>query len=493
MIARALCAAALLSAAALARAQPYDPAFRWRTIETPHFRVHFHQGEDALAQEVAREAERAHEILTPKLGYAPPGRTEMVLSDDVDDANGSATPLPYNTIRVFAVPPPSQSELQDYRSWVREVVEHEYTHILHLDRVGGLPDAFNAVFGKLWTPNAFLPSLFIEGLAVTNESEGDPTAGRNGSALFDMYARAVALEEPFPRLDQASNQFLEWPTGNVPYLLGGRFMAFLQARFGAEAVAGFSGAQGAAVWPWAPSWTGARWFGGKDFPKLWDEYAKAERAYALGRQDFVRTRPVTTPVRLTRRGGLVETPRFSPDGRFIAYWSRNLDDKPGVRRVALDGRDLGRSAVVDANGTLALRSPREALVAIGEVYREFRVYDDLWLVDLESGARRRLTRGARTSDPDVSADGKTAVYVRRVGPGAMALVRRAVDGGPEEVLFAHGGAQVFMPRVSRDGRVAFELHEGGRRDIAVWQDGRVERVTDDDALDTGPAWTPDGR
>jgi Omp85 superfamily domain/WD40-like Beta Propeller Repeat len=490
---RSAAAVIALAFAALARAQPYDPAFRWRTIETAHFRVHHHQGEDALAQEVAREAEHAYSVLTPRIGYAPPGRTEIVVSDDVDDANGSATPLPYNVIRIYAVAPSSSSVLQDYRSWVREVVQHEYTHILHLDRVGGLPSAFNAVFGKLWTPNAFLPAIFIEGLAVTNESEGDPASGRNGSALFDMYARAIALEEPFPRLDQAANPYLEWPTGHVPYLLGGRFMAFLQARYGAEAVAGFAADQGAAVWPWAPSWTGARWFGGKDFPQLWEEYRQAERAYALGRQAWVRTRPVTAPAPLTHRGGTVETPRFSPDGRFIAYHSRDLDEKPGLRRVALDGKDLGRAVVVDSNGTLALRSPREAVVAIGEVHREFRVYDDLWLVDLERGSRKRLTRGARASDPDVSADGRTMVYVRHTGGGTMALVRRAVDGGPEEVLYAHGGAQVFMPRLARDGRVAFELHEGGRRDIAVWKEGAVERVTDDDALDTGPAWTPDGR
>ncbi|HEY6002135.1 MAG TPA: hypothetical protein VIV57_04615, partial [Anaeromyxobacter sp.] len=489
MRARTLCAAAALALAASARAQPYDPAFRWRTIETPHFRVHYHQGEDALAQDVAREAERAHAYLTPRLGYAPRRRTEIVLSDDVDDANGSATPIPYNTIRLFAVAPSSFSVLQDYRDWLREVVQHEYTHILHLDRVGGFPAAFNAVFGKLWAPNLFLPLFFIEGLAVTNESEGDAGAGRNGSALFDMWARAIALEGPFPSIDQAANQYLEWPVGNVPYLLGGRFMGFLQARYGPQSLAGFSADQGSAVWPWAPSWAGARWFGGKEFPELWTEYAAAEHAYALGRQAWVRTRPVTTPVRLTSRGGLVDTPRFSPDGRFVAYQSRNLDDKPGLRRVTLDGKDLGRVAVVDANGTLALRSPREALVAIGEVHHEFRVYDDLWLVDLESGSRRRLTSGARTSDPDVSPDGRTAVYVRNTGGGTMALVRRALDGGPEEVLYAHGGAQVFMPRIARDGRVAFELHEGGRRDIAVWKDGQVERVTDDDALDTGPAWT----
>ena len=493
MIAKALAAAALAAFAALARAQPYDPAFRWRTVETPHFRIHHHQGEEALAQDVAREAERAHAYLAPRLGHAPARRTEIVLSDDVDDANGSATPLPYNTIRLYAVPPSSASVLQDYRDWLREVVQHEYVHILHLDRVGGFPDVFNSIFGKLWVPNGFLPLFLIEGLAVTNESEGDPLAGRNASALFDMYARAIALEEPFPRLEHATNAFLDWPVGNVPYLLGGRFVGFLQARYGPASLAGFAADQGRAVWPWAPSSAGERWFGGKDFPALWSEYAQAERAYALGRRAWIRLRPVTAPAPLTRRGGMVQTPRFSPDGRFIAYQSRGLDDRPGLRRVTLDGRDLGLVTGVELNGTLALRSPREAVVAIGEVHREFRLVDDLWLVDLETGSRRRLTRGARASDPDVSADGRTAVYVRRTGAGGMALVRRAVDGGEEDVLYAHGGAQVFMPRISRDGRVAFELHEGGRRDIAVWQDGRVERVTDDDALDTGPAWTPDGR
>jgi Tol biopolymer transport system component len=491
-LAVAVAAAALLRAGE-ARAQPYDPAFRWRTIETPHFRLHFHQGEEALAQDVARESERAHALLAPRLGFEPRQRTEVVLSDDVDDANGSATPLPYDTIRLYAVPPSSGSVLQDYRDWVRQLVQHEYTHILHLDHVGGVPGAFNRIFGKLWIPNGLVPPFFIEGLAVVNESEGDPASGRNASALFDMYARTLALDGPFPRLDEASNPYLEWPVGNVPYLLGGRFMGYLQARYGAPAVAGWIGDQGRYVWPYAPSWAGERWFGGKAFPELWAEYAAAERAYAEGRRARVRERPVTRPTPLTRRGGVVENPRFSPDGRFLLYYGRSLDDAPGIFRVAPDGRDLGRVTVVDANGTLALRSPREALVAIGEVWREYRTYDDLWLVDVESGRRRRVTRGERATDPDVSADGRTAVYVRRTGGGGMALVRRDLASGSTAVLFARDGAQVFLPRISRDGAVAFELHEGGRRDVAVWRDGRVERVTDDDALDTAPAWTPDGR
>jgi dipeptidyl aminopeptidase/acylaminoacyl peptidase len=309
-----------------------------------------------------------------------------------------------------------------------------------------------------------------------------------------MYARALTLERPFPRLDQASNPSLEWPLGDVPYLLGGRFMAFLQARHGEAAVAGFLHDQGSQLWPYAPSWAGRRWFGGETFPELWEAYRRSEEAHFAAQLAEVRERPVTHPTRLTTRGGLVAGPTWSPDGRFIAYLERSLDRRPGVRRLSPEGRDLGLVTTVDANGALTLRSPREAVVAIGEVWREFRVYDDLWSVDLETGAARRLTDGARATDPALTPDGATLVYARRTGGGAMALVRRPLDGGDEQVLYARPGAQVFSPAVSPDGRrVAFELHQDGRRDLAIWEDGAVRRITDDDALDTGPAWTPDGR
>jgi Tol biopolymer transport system component len=490
-----LLAAVVLSPPVPAAAQLYDPAYRFRTLETEHFRVHYHQGEEALGQEVARAAERAHAALSPALGWAPRARTEIVVSDDADDANGSATPAPYDTIRLYAVPPEDLSELNDYRDWVSALVFHEYVHILHLDHVGGLPAVANKIFGRLFFPNGLVPGWMVEGLAVLHEADGEPPgAGRNASAIFDMYARALAVEPPgFPRLDQVSNPSLEWPVGSVPYLLGGRFMAFIQARHGPAAVAGFIADQGSRIWPYAPGLTAERWFG-KDLRALWAEYRAAEEARFAEQLAWVRLRPVTRPTLLTGHGGRVGTPRWSPDGAFVAYYRRSLDVRPGIFRVALDGRGLGRAADVDANGTLALRSPTEAVAAISEVWREHRVYDDLWLVDLAGGRRRRLTDGARATDPALTPDGAAVVYVARSPGGGMRLARRALAGGPEEVLLALPGAQLYAPAVSPDGgRIAFALHADGRRDLAVLEDGKVTRVTDDDAIEASPAWTPDGR
>ena len=492
--ARALLLALLLAAPLRAAAQPYDPAYRWRTLDTPHFQVHYHQGLEALAQRAAREAERAHARLAPLLGHSPAQRTQLVLSDDSDSANGSATPVPYNTIRVYAVPPESGSVLNDERDWLEAVITHEYVHILHLDNIGGLPALFNELFGKLWPPNGLTPGWMIEGIAVAHEAPAGSGAGRNDSALFDMFQRALVVEPPgLPSLAQASNPFLEWPRGNVPYLLGGRFMAFLERRSGAAAMRSFVADQGSQAWPWAPSWASQRWFGA-DLPTLWGLFAAELRTGYAAQLAEVRSRPVTAPKPLTARGGSVERPRWLPDGSGLVYVDRGLDERAGLRRVRRDGADLGRALVVDMDGSFALRSATEAVVAKGQVWNEFRLYTDLYLADLASGGERRLTDGERATDPALTPDGQAVVYVAQVGAGEQALRRRPLAGGPAETLLQRPGLLLYEPAVSPDGkRIALSVQREGRRDLVVLEGDTLWDVTSDDALDRAPTWSPDGR
>jgi Tol biopolymer transport system component len=471
----------------------YDPAFRWHTLTTPHFEIHFHQGEEALAQRVALVAERAHLRLVPLLGHEPTVRTQVVLSDDVDDANGSATPLPRNIIRLYAVPPESDSVLQDSRDWLTELVEHEYVHILQLDSVSGAPALVNTVLGKVWMPNLFTPTWLIEGLAVAHEGE-DAGTGRNASALFDMYARALTLEPPgLPGLEVVTNQPLEWPRGNDPYLLGGRFVQFLLQRNGQEALRHVVADQGGQIIPWAPNWAAERWLGA-DFPALWQEFrASLERRYQA-QLAAIRARPVTQPKWLTHRGGTVSRPRWTPDGAALVYLDHGPEERGGLRRVTADGVEQGRVLPVDLHGAFALRSADEAVVSKGQVWHEFRVYDDLWLADLRRGTERRLTDGERATDPDLVPDGSAVVYVARSGGGELELRRRLVAGGPAERLLWRPGTQLYDPAVASDGRrIALSVKEGGRRDLWLLESEQVTRLTDDDAIDMQPAWTPDGR
>jgi len=482
--------ALLALGAELLPAQGYDPRYAWRTLETPHFRVHHHQGLDPLAQRTARACERAWAALVPLVARAPGQTIHVVLSDDVDDANGSATAQPRDLMRLYGVAPRSGSELNDHGDWLEMLVTHELTHVVHLDAVGGLPAAVNALFGKVLAPAGLGPPWLTEGLAVLHES--GPGAGRNESSLFSAWARGLALGDRLPRLDQVSSVPLDWPGGNLWYLLGGRFLAFVQERAGPGALRAFAEEQGEQVWPYLMNALAERHFG-RSFDALWADFGAALRERARAEVEAAAARPLTPGTQLTRRGGTLQGPRFAPDGQSLWVLETSLDEPQALRHLGLDGKELSQPVRVEGNGSFALAGEGQALVSITDAFEEYRSVDDLYLVDLQSGARRRLTFGERATDPDVAPGGGWAVYVARLPGGEQELRRIRLEGGAPEVLLQRPGAQLFLPRIAPDGRrVALEIQERGRRDVAVWERGGPDFITDDDALDQAPTWGPDG-
>jgi hypothetical protein len=309
-----------------------------------------------------------------------------------------------------------------------------------------------------------------------------------------MYARAMVLEPPgLPGLEVVTNQPLEWPRGHDAYLLGGRFMGWLVEQRGEGALRAFMDDQGSAIWPWAPNYAAERAFGAP-FPELWDRFREAlQRRYQV-ELTRIRTRPVTRPTRLTHRGGDLSRPRWAADGAALVFLDHGPEGRGGLRRVALDGRDLGLALPVDLHGNFDLRGRGEAVVSKGQIWREFRTYDDLWVADLATGRERRLTDGERATDPALTPDGQAVVYVARLGGGEHELRRRPLAGGPATALLHLEGAQLYDPAVSPDGRrIALSIQQGGRRDLWLLEEGQLTRLTDDDAIDLQPAWSPDGR
>ncbi|HUJ26211.1 MAG TPA: hypothetical protein VLW85_09345, partial [Myxococcales bacterium] len=289
-----------------------DPRFVWETLETPHFEVHYHQGMYLYAQKVARAAELSHRRLVPLLDHAPDDRTQIVVQDDTDFANGNASPLLYNLIHAYAAPPDSRSTLADFDDNVYELISHEYTHILHLDTVLGLPEAVNSVFGKLWITNGEQPIWFIEGLAVFAESEVS-AAGRERSSEEAMMVRAEVLEGTFPRIDILSNVPLEWPRGFGQYTVGSRFLEYIRDQYGLGALRDLSHDFGARAIPFGMNFSSERVLG-ESYLKLYDEFANAETEKAERVREQVRLSGESRIEVLTRLGEWTRTPRFSPDG-----------------------------------------------------------------------------------------------------------------------------------------------------------------------------------
>lgn len=496
--------AAAIVAALPARA---DPRFAFETVETPHFQIHFHQGEHPLAARLARMAELAHARLSPLLDHQPLERCQVLLLDDTDFANGYATNVLFNQIEINATPPDSRPPLNDFDDYAYEVISHEYTHVLHFDTILGLPDLANSVFGKLWIPNGAQPRWVSEGLAVLEESDLS-SAGRIRSSDEEMAVRAQLLEGTFPAIDELSNDPLRWPRGNSWYTIGGRFMRYIADRYGLGAVRDLTHDYGSRTVPLAMNLSSARVLG-KSYLELYPEFRAHEAARAQAVAEAVQ-RAGETPVEpLTRRGEQTRSPRFSRDGAQLYYARAGVDRLPELRSIALapccaPGASQGapllasdtRLAESFGDDRLAVLPDGRLVYSRPEVFQQFETVEDLWVLDPRSGARERLTRGLRASEPDAAPDGSVVFTWRRPG-GRTAIAELAPGASDPRVLFEdEDGEPVGMPRVSPGGgAIAFVRHQGGSWGLSlVGRDGAAPvSLTHGAPLDRDPAWSPDGR
>ena len=110
------------------------PALDWYTLETEHFRVVFHhdgadQGSSRTARVVARIAEEIYAPITSLYQYRPDGKVTFVLKDFEDYSNGAAYFFD-NKIEIWA--PALDSPLRGDHNWLRNVIAHEFTHMVQV-------------------------------------------------------------------------------------------------------------------------------------------------------------------------------------------------------------------------------------------------------------------------------------------------------------------------------------------------------------------------
>ena len=508
---RALLTGAVLLFLAAPASAKFDPSFSWTTIETQHFLVHYHQGGEETARKAAAIAEDVHARLVPRIKWEPKQKTRLVLVDAMDEANGMASPMPYNQMIIFLTQPLSEPGFGtvSHDDWLRLVITHEYAHVLQLDMVnGGLGGVFQTLFGRIYFPNMFQPVWMTEGLATYEETELT-SGGRGRSPGAEMVLRMAVLEGPFPSLGQAAVFPDSWPAGQVPYLFGESFSRFIADRYGRDKLAEISTTYSGRGLPFLVDSTGRRVLK-STYGKLWREW-KEELTIRFGMAaEKVKAAGLTASAPLTSRGHVNAAPAFSPDGKRIAYSTANNDEFPSIRIMDRDGGNdralvenvFPRSASGDGLAWSADGS-RLYFTRI-EVQKNTNYYSDIYFYDVKKEKLRRLTRGLRARDPHPSPDGKRIVFVvNSLGRTRLAIADLPQDRrkqiSPERVAYVTDWSsnQYASPRFSPDGsRIAVSVWQpGGNRDLWILDSAgtKLAELARDRALEGAPAWSSDGK
>ena len=458
------------------------PNLDWRTIRTTHFYVHFTPPTEGLARRIATDAEHAYDALSREL-HPPRGMIDVVISDDFDLSNGSATPAPANRIVIYANPPVSESALRYTNDWAAMVVTHELTHIFHLDRTRGIWSIAQHVFGRapFLFPNSYSPSWLIEGIAVYEESR-IAGAGRIEGSEHRMIARAAAIDHTFPAIGSLSLAQGRFTFGETAYSFGSLFVDYLARTRGDPSLRRFVDKSAANLIPYVVDLPAKESFG-LTFSHGWRNFRDSvARSIAT-----LPSAPMPGWRQVTRDGAFVLAPRWVADSS-IVYSGTPGRETFAAFRVDLNGKRtrIGRRNSESANVPLGDGSLLFSQLDFVNPYQE---RSDLWV---QRGKRQqRLTVGQRLTSADARADGE--IVATQIVPGATRLVRVSRDGKRIAPLtLGSFDEQWTEPRWSHSGTLiaASRWLRGNISQIVVLDTtGRiVHTVSSGTSIEATPSW-----
>jgi len=468
------------------------PSAAWRTLSTPHFRVHYPAEDEGWAKRAASELESVRAAVVEQVGFSPPQVTDVLVMNPVADANGMTLPLlDHPRIVLDTEPPQPQSQIGEFNDWITLLTVHEMTHLIHLLRPSRNP--LERLIGRLLPLNPITleaPRWVLEGYATV--IEGRLTgSGRPASSIRAAILREWAIAGQLPSYSglDSGGRFLG---GSMAYLVGSAFLEWLEERAGPGSLRNL----------WARMTARQRRSFDDAFAGVFGD--PPAKLYGVFVADLTeRAKTVASRVQPLREGqlwqemsGATGDPAVAPDGKRIAVVVRNAagreaklvvlstgpnpEEKKTERRIRemlrRDPEDVApvRTKPLPRQPLFTLRSPDGGDIENPRWTRDGKsilythkqpdpagfLHHDLFLWTLEPPENRRVTHLADVEDADPMPDGFEAIAVRD-RDGFSQLVKVRLSDGTITAYTEPSLRKIYShPRASAGGRIVWAEHDG---------------------------------
>lgn len=488
----------LLSCAILWQSSPWasvahDPIRPWYTLRTPHFVIHFHHGLDNSAQTVARVAERTHEQLSALFAWSPSQPTEIVLSDEVEVANGFSQPLPRNRLTLWITDP---DEIEsDVGPWLESLLVHEYAHTLHLDMASGAPNFLRSIFGRhpLLFPDQFQPAWIIEGLATFLETDAARGVGRGQSSYFEMLMRSEVIHGIKP-LRQINQTIRTWPAGSAHYLYGVYFYKFIAERYGESRLWHSLKRYRGNLVPYRIN-SNAEVAFGKPLSLLWDDFGMWLRQRYQTKIEAILAVGTREGTQVSHHGYDTDNAVALPDGTI--YYVRNDGRRASaIMRVRPGETDPGQLCEVNRDARIDAHPVTGVLIAQAENVRNAALVYDLFRCDENTKQVQRITRGQHYRSVMWAPDGGSMAALKS-SHGHQSIVLLDEFGELKDVIRTTQGEERFgqFAWFPNGRQIVLSMRTGeGQWDLyrVDLTSTAIERLTFDAVIELNPRVVPDG-
>lgn len=422
----------------------FHPGIDWREITAGPFIVVFPQGYESEASETLALAGDIYGRLRQMWGGAAlKNPIRILLTDHLDEANGSTTFFPFNEIDIQLFEPGPESSLGGCRDWLSLVLAHELTHLIHLNLGSRFTYFMRKIFGTnpIFFPMIYAPAWMAEGCAVYGESAID-AGGRLNTPDFSLLLSLIGQKRGIPDSAHLYGLPTDWPGPLSWYLYGAKFAGFLAQNYGEEKLEEIMTDFGRRFIPQVIETRFERVFG-KSLSYLWAEFSLAAKAPDPGP-------PVQSgSLRILGRKGMIQSyPVFGP-GDQVYFFSQDYREFPGLFRLDMASQKIER--LIDKTDITGLSYSIGGEKLYFSAHRYFKFYyrfSDLYELDPRTNKVKRLTRGRRLSWPVRAGE---AIYCIKRQTGRSFIARLKL-GEKTETILSPGYASLSHLALSPDGR-----------------------------------------
>lgn len=489
----------------------FHPQLEWFTIKGKYIQVHFHDGAERTARVVAKIADEIWEPICSLYDYEP----EIVhyVIKDIDDYSNGATYFFDNKIEIWTSA--LDFDLRGTHNWLRNVISHEFTHMVQIQAAMKASRNLPAVFFQLLSyederrpdilygfPNVIvsypfatinMPAWFAEGTAQYMRTEFNYD---NWDSHRDMILRSYMLDGNMLTWNQMG-VFGKTSLGNESvYNSGFALTRYIAQKYGEDKIREVTKALGS-----FGTFTIDAAFKkviGKDGSQLYDEWTEFLTNQYLDRTKAVRQNLLSgDTIAPTGFGNFY--PVFSKDGKKVLYISNKTSDYFSPSTLYLYDLETKKEKLIKTGvrSTFSwIDDERKILFAkISDNNPNWYNVHDLYVYDIEKDKETRLTRNLRANQPSVSNDESRIVFLyQRDGTTNLGMVD--IDGKNfKQLTFFNDGEQVYNPKFSPDDTyIIFDYSYHQTRDIAKvnTDGGDVEFILQTDFDNRNPGFDKQG-
>jgi Tol biopolymer transport system component len=487
---------------------------KWQTLTTEHFQVHYHQGTENTARRTAAIAEEIYPAITGLYDFEPP-TTHLIIRDTDDYANGAAYYYD-DKIEIWATA--LEFELRGTHQWLRDVITHEFTHMVQLQAAARLSHRIPAVYLQQFGYEDERRQDVLIG--YPNQLYSYPLPGTVTSAWFaegvsqyqtrsvyndwwdthrDMLLRTHVLDGTLLTLDEMGGFGGTGLESEMVYNQGNSLVRHIAAEYGEEALGEIArGLRSLLLLDMDRAFKGAT---GKSGQELYDEWkADLEKQYGKLQAEIA---PSAIEGQAVSDGGYLNLyPGWRP-GTTTVYWASNSgQDYGSLTLVKLENAE---AAAGDEKGEIAgvcaITTPFTVTADGATAYLSRRTdknphgsrVNDIYVLDLDSEEDERLTHQLRGKDPAISPDG-TRIATIINGDGTNQLVILDQEGNLlRQLTQSPHGTQYNTPCWSPDGRsIVLCTFRGLSRDILLIdaESGEERMLAESPADERDPCFIP---